>query len=146
MTTKTLTRVTKAGKAEAHWYVVDARGKVLGRMATKVAELLMGKGKPNYDPSQEMGDHVVVLNAKVVAVTGKKESKAYYRHSGYPGGLKETDLETLRKTDPERIIRNAVSGMLPKNRLRDRRLANLHVFAGEEHQFEDRKPQEVDLG
>ncbi|KAF9106764.1 54S ribosomal protein L23, mitochondrial [Mortierella sp. AM989] len=119
------------------WHLVDAKQRVLGRMSVGIAETLMGKHKPIYDPASDCGDYVVVINAKNVHTTGTKaKSKLYRHHSGYPGGLKEVTFENLMEKDPDAIIRKAVSGMLPKNRLRDPRLARLFVFEGEEHPYE----------
>src|SRR6266513_2571706 len=115
-TTKTLTRSTKtpsSSSIERRWYIIDAQNKILGRLSTKAAGLLIGKGKSNYVANLDLGDHVIIINAKKIVVTGSKEGKKYYHHSGYPGGLKETDLATLRKTYPDRIITSAIRGMLP---------------------------------
>jgi large subunit ribosomal protein L13 len=121
------------------WHLIDAEGKVLGRLASRIAPLLMGKKKIGYLPYLDGGDHVVVINAAKVKVTGRKETdKVYYRHSGYPGGLKEETLEELRKRRPEEIIRRAVKGMLPKNKLLRGRLKRLHIFAGSEHDYKDK--------
>jgi large subunit ribosomal protein L13 len=121
------------------WHLVDVRDQVLGRTATKIARFLTGKDKVEYVPHLDLGDYVVVINAKEVAVTGKKEKqKIYYRHSGYPGGLRSEALGDLRKRRPEEIVRRAVKGMLPKNKLQKSMLKRLHVFAGEEHPFEDK--------
>jgi large subunit ribosomal protein L13 len=118
------------------WHLIDAKGKVLGRMATEIAKLLMGKHKKNYSNHMDMGDCVVVINAKDVELTGKKEQqKVYRKHSGYPGGFKEIKFSKLKKEQPEKIIEMAVSGMLPKNRLRDKRLRRLKVFAGDKHPY-----------
>lgn len=114
-------------------HVVDAKGKMLGRLATEVAGLLMGKHKRVYAYHMDMGDVVCVINAGKVAVSGRKEKqKVYYKHSGYPGGFKEVAYSKLKKERPEKIIRLAVRGMLPKNRLQEKRLARLKVWAGEE--------------
>ncbi|KAI9299364.1 50S ribosomal protein L13 [Cunninghamella echinulata] len=119
------------------WHVVDARQRILGRLATNVATTLMGKHKPIYDPAADCGDYVVVINAKDILVSGKKaEQKLYRHHTGHPGGLKEINFENLMKKDPTESIRKAVSGMLPKNRLRDDRLNRLLIFEGSEHPYE----------
>ncbi|KAI8340615.1 50S ribosomal protein L13 [Chlamydoabsidia padenii] len=119
------------------WHVVDARQRVLGRLATNVATTLMGKHKPIYDPASDCGDYVVVVNAKEVMVTGKKaEQKLYRHHTGHPGGLKEINFANLMEKDATESIRKAVSGMLPKNRLRDVRLNRLMIFEGAEHPYE----------
>ena len=134
-----VTKTTKAKEIKREWHLIDAKDKVLGRLATKIAQLLMGKNKPYFTHHLDCGDYVVVINAKEVKVTGKKEKqKIYYRHSGYPGALKETPLWMLREKHPERIIINAVSGMLPKNKLRKDRLARLRVQPGEEHPYGDK--------
>lgn len=121
------------------WHFVDAKGKVLGRMATQIATYLMGKHKPNYSNHMDMGDYVVVVNASDVQVTGKKErKKVYYSHSGYPGGFKVTKFSKLKAEQPEKVIERAVAGMLPKNRLQQPRMRRLKVFAGEKHTYEDK--------
>jgi len=118
------------------WYLIDVKDQILGRVSTKIARHLTGKDKVEYVPHQDMGDHVVVINAKEVGVTGKKEKqKTYYRHSGHPGGLRAETLEELRKRRPEEVVRRAVKGMLPKNKLQKSMLKRLHIFAGEEHSF-----------
>jgi large subunit ribosomal protein L13 len=149
MVTKTLTKTTKTptvGATELKWYVMDAKGQVLGRLASRAAEILLGKSKPQYVASQNFGDHLVIINAKHIAVTGRKEDKKYFSHSGFPGGLKETSLSKLRQTYPDRIIYAAIKGMLPKNRLANERLKRLHLFAGDEHNFGSRELMEVKLG
>lgn len=124
-------------KVERKWHLIDVKDQILGRSATKIARLLSGKDKVEYVPYLDVGDHVVVINAREVAVTGKKErQKIYYRHSGYPGGLKAETLRELRERAPEEIIRRAVEGMLPKNKLQKSMLKRLHIFAGAEHSFE----------
>ena len=131
-----LTQSTKQSDIKRAWHHVDVKGKVLGRVSTHVASLLIGKGKPYYVPHLDCGDYVVVTNAKDVSVTGRKESqKKYRRHSGYPGGFKEETLSRLRGRKPTDIITHAVKGMLPQNKLRDRMLKRLFVFAGEEHPY-----------
>lgn len=126
----------KAKEITRNWHLFDAKGKILGRLATEIAGILIGKHKKTYAPHLDSGDYAVVVNAKEVAVTGKKEKqKVYYRHSGYPGGLKAERLEELRARNPKRIIEYAVWNMLPKNRLRKNRMARLKVFAGGEHPY-----------
>jgi large subunit ribosomal protein L13 len=126
----------KAGDIKRTWHLLDASHQVLGRLSTQAATLLMGKNKVTYAAHLDLGDHVVVINAKAVDLTGNKESdKKYYHHSGYPGGLKVTTAANLRQAHPERLIIHSVSGMLPKNKLRDPRLARLHVFPGAEHPY-----------
>lgn len=125
---------TKASDIERQWHVIDASGKVLGRMATQAASLLMGKHKPIFSRNLDTGDFVVIINADKVRVTGNKaEQKLYYRHSGYPGGLKSISLERMMQTHPTRVIEQAVKGMLPHNRLGASMMKKLRVYAGEEH-------------
>jgi large subunit ribosomal protein L13 len=129
------------------WYVVDAEGKTLGRLATQIADALRGKRKPEYTPHCDTGDYVVVVNAERIRVTGKKlTDKIYYRHSGYPGGIKSRTLGEQLERQPEEVIRKAVKGMLPKNRLARQQITKLHVYAGPEHphQAQQPKPMEVD--
>lgn len=131
-----MTKPTRQKDIERSWHLVDVGGKTLGRVATIIAQLLMGKSKPYFVRNLDCGDYVVVVNASKVHVTGKKElKKTYYRYSGYPGGLRAETLAELRKRRPQAIIEHAVRGMLPQNRLRDRMLARLNVFAGEEHSY-----------
>ncbi|CAG8660491.1 44461_t:CDS:2 [Gigaspora margarita] len=119
------------------WHLVDAKQRILGRMAANIATTLMGKHKPIYDPASDCGDYVVVINSKEVAVTGKKaEQKVYRHHSGYPGGLKTISYKIMLEKKPDEIIRKAVSGMLPKNRLRYRRLNRLFIFPDDKHPYE----------
>jgi large subunit ribosomal protein L13 len=128
------TYVAKGAEAEAlkvgaDWFVIDAANQVLGRLATKVARMLIGKDKPSFTPYLDSGDHVVVINANKIRMTGNKvEQKIYYSHSGYPGGLKEVPAKRIRESKPEWIIREAVLGMLPKNKLRARRAKKLRVY------------------
>ncbi|RKP06948.1 50S ribosomal protein L13 [Thamnocephalis sphaerospora] len=118
------------------WHIVDANERILGRMATRIATTLMGKHKPIYDPAADCGDYVVVINAKSVKVTGRKaQQKMYRHHTGYPGGLKEIPFERMIERKPDEVIRKAVSGMLPKNRLRDVRLKRLLIFPDEKHPY-----------
>ncbi|KAI7833126.1 50S ribosomal protein L13 [Kickxella alabastrina] len=118
------------------WHLVDARGQVLGRLGTQIAQTLMGKHKPIYDPSSDCGDYVVLINAKHINVTGRKrEQKLYRHHTGFPGGLKEITFERLQEKDAEKIIEKAVSGMLPKNKLRKVRLERFMIFPEEEHPY-----------
>lgn len=125
---------TKAADIQRQWHVIDASGKVLGKLATQAATLLMGKHKPTFSPNLDTGDFVVIINAEKVQVSGgKEEKKVYYRHSGYPGGLKSVSLEEMMQADPTRVIEKAVKGMLPTNRLRAVRLKKLKVYVGEAH-------------
>lgn len=140
------TYMAKKGLVERRWYVVDASDKVLGRLATRLADLLRGKGKPVFTPQTDTGDFVVVVNAEKVRLTGNKwQAKVYYRHSGYPGGLKEETAEKLRRRRPEQIVRRAVRGMLPKNRLSDRLIQKLKVYAGPAHPHQAQKPEPLAL-
>ncbi|MFC2041598.1 50S ribosomal protein L13 [Chloroflexota bacterium] len=124
----------KASEIEREWHVIDASGKVLGRLATEVAGLLMGKHKPTFCRHLDMGDFVVVINAEKVSVTGNKaKQKLYYRHSGYPGGLKSISLEKMMQTHPTRVIEQAVKGMLPHNRLEAKMMKKLRVYVGDAH-------------
>ena len=125
---------TKASEIKREWHVIDASGKILGRLATQVARLLMGKHKPIFSPNLDTGDFVVVINAEKVQVTGNKaKQKVYYRHSGYPGGLKSTNLEKMMQTNPTRVIEHAVKGMLPHNRLGAKMFKKLRVYVGDAH-------------
>ena len=128
------------------WYVVDAEGEILGRLASKVAYVLRGKHKPEYKPHVDCGENVIIINAEKVVLTGKKlTDKEYIRHSGYPGGQKvETPVEMLEK-HPERIIEHAIKGMLPKNRLGSELFRNLKVYVGSEHKHEAQNPTKLDL-
>ncbi len=129
-----------------NWWVVDAKDQVLGRLASRIALILMGKRKPEYTPHLDTGDFVIVVNAEKVRLTGKKwQQKVYYRHSGYPGGLKAITAERMRQTHPERLIQLAVKRMLPKNKLGRRMLKRLKVYAGEAHPHAAQKPQPLDL-
>jgi large subunit ribosomal protein L13 len=131
---------------ERRWYLVDAEGQTLGRLATRIADTLRGKRKPEYTPHVDSGDFVVVVNAEKVAVTGKKrEQKLYYRHSGYPGGLRSRPLGDELERRPTEVIRKAVKGMLPRNRLARQQLTKLKVYAGPEHPHEAQKPQPLAL-
>lgn len=133
------TYITKQKDIKRQWHLIDVGGKILGRQATKITHLLMGKNKVYYTPHLDCGDYVVVINAGKVRVTGKKlKQKIYYHHSGYPGGLKEISFEQQLKKDSRKIIQWAVKNMLPKNKLRKKRLARLKVFASEEHEYGDK--------
>ena len=136
----------RAQDVQHSWYVVDAENKTLGRLATEVAHRLRGKHKAEYTPHVDTGDFIIVVNADKVRVTGNKEDKKkYYRHSGYPGGIKETSLGRLRETHPERIIETAVKGMLPKNPLGRAMYRKLKVYAGPEHPHAAQQPQPLEL-
>ncbi|MFC1874383.1 50S ribosomal protein L13 [Chloroflexota bacterium] len=128
---------TKASEINREWHIFDASEQILGKLATQIAQLLMGKHKPIFCRHLDVGDYVVVINAEKVKVTGNKaKQKFYYRHSGYPGGLKSTSLEKLMQTHPTRAIEHAVKGMLPHNRLETRMMKRLRVFAGETHPYQ----------
>jgi len=132
------------GKTEPQWLLVDADGQGLGRMATQIAYYLMGKHKPTYTPGVDMGDIVVVLNASKLRFSQKRlESKRYYWHTGYPGGIKSVDLKDLMAKYPDRVIRRAVWGMLPHNKLGRKLLKRVKIYAGNEHPHEAQKPQPV---
>ncbi len=140
------TLMAKPSEIEKKWYVVDATEKTLGRLATKIAMILMGKHKPLYTPHVDTGDYVVVVNAEKVKLTGKKlDQKMYYRHSGYPGGLKMVTARQLLQKHPEKLIYLAVKRMLPKNKLGRRMLKKLKVYAGPEHPHQAQKPQPLEL-
>jgi large subunit ribosomal protein L13 len=140
MTAKTHT--VRESEIERRWYVVDATDETLGRLASRVARVLEGKNKPTYSPTLDSGDHVVVINAAKIAVTSDKlESKLYIRHSGYPHGLKAETLGHLLERRPEEVIRRAVKGMLPRNRLGAKQLTKLKVYAGPEHPHQAQRPE-----
>ncbi len=128
------------------WFLVDAEGLVLGRLAAELAKILRGKNKPIFTTHMDVGDHVVVVNADKVVLTGNKlRDKVHYRHSGYPGGLKETPYEVLLKDKPELVVEKAVRGMLPKNRLGRSMLKKLHVYAGPDHPHQAQRPERIEL-
>jgi large subunit ribosomal protein L13 len=140
------TFVATPAHRERNWLVVDAAGKTLGRLATQIADLLRGKGKPEYTPHVDTGDFVVVINAEKIAVTGNKlADKRYYRHSGYPGGLKSRTLQDMLERQPEEVIRRAVRGMMPRNRLARKQLTKLKVYAGPDHPHAAQKPQPLEI-
>jgi len=140
------TRFPKPSDIERKWYLLDAKGKVLGRLASEIAQILRGKRKSLYAPNIDTGDHVVVINADKVVLTGNKEQKkAYYRHSGYPGGLKEIPYLKMKESRPEEMIIHAVKGMLPHNRLGRAMIKKLHVYSGSEHPHAAQKPEPIDL-
>lgn len=140
------TTVVNPKNIERKWFLVDAEGKTLGRLAVAIADILRGKNKPEYNPSHNNGDYVVVINADKVKLTGNKmDQKMYYRHSKYAGGFKEETAAELMARKPEMILTKAVSGMLPKNKLRDDFLENLKVYAGTEHPHEAQQPINLDL-
>ena len=136
----------KPKEIEQRWFVVDAEGQTLGRLATRIADTLRGKRKPQYTPHVDTGDFVVVVNAEKIAVTGKKlEQKRYYRHSGYPGGLRSRTLAEQLERRPTEVIRTAVKGMLPRNRLARRQITKLKVYTGPDHPHEAQNPQPLPL-
>jgi len=140
------TYTPKPEDIERRWYVVDAQGKTLGRLASEIARILRGKHKPIFSPHMDTGDFVIVINAEKVHVTGRKlTQKFYYRHSGYPGGLKAISLRDQLKKHPERVIQHAVRGMLPKNRLGRKMIKKLKVYAGPDHPHKAQKPEPLDL-
>jgi len=136
----------KTADISREWYLIDASSAPLGRVATEIAKYLIGKSKPTYTPHVDNGDYVVVINAADVVVTGNKETgKVYYRHSGFPGGIKDATLKEVREKFPERIIESAVKGMIPRNKLADGRLGRLKVFAGEAHAHTAQTPKKVEV-
>ena len=140
------TYAVKASEIERQWWVVDASDQTLGRLATRIATLLEGKHKPTYSPHIDTGDHVVVVNAGRVRVTGNKLlQKRYYRHSGYPGGLKEESLQALMARKPELVIERAVKGMLPQNSLGRAMFKKLKVYGGPDHPHQAQQPQAAEL-
>lgn len=136
----------KPGAVAGDWYVVDADGKTLGRLASEIAFRLRGKHKPEYTPHVDTGDHIVVINAEKVHVTGRKrEQKRYYRHTGYPGNMKETTLQELLDRHPERVIEQAVKGMMPRNPLGRAMRRKLRVYAGAEHPHTAQQPKTLEI-
>lgn len=128
------------------WFLVNAKGKIIGRLATRIATILLGKGKVSYLPYKDSGDYVVVVNSAKIAATGRKEeNKKYYRYSGYPGGLKERTLKTLRVEKPEEILRHAVVGMLPKTKLGKQIVKKLYIYPNEKHPHEAQKVESVEI-
>lgn len=140
------TFMANPAKIDRKWYVVDAEGKTLGRLASEVAKVLRGKNKPEYTPHVDTGDYVIVVNAEKIHVTGKKlDQKIYYHHSDYVGGMKETTLRELMAKKPERAVELAVKGMLPKGPLGRAMIKKLHVYAGPEHNHAAQKPEVLEL-
>lgn len=140
------TFMANAGNIERKWFVVDAEGQTLGRLAAEVAKVLRGKHKPTFTPHVDTGDYVIVVNAAKVKLTGKKLiQKIYFRHSGYPGGAKFTQAGHMLETRPERVVEMAVRGMLPKNKLGEQMYRKLSVYAGAEHPHQAQKPEELKL-
>jgi large subunit ribosomal protein L13 len=140
------TYVATPADRQRDWYLIDAEGKTLGRLATQIADALRGKRKPEYTPNCDTGDFVIVVNAARIKVTGNKlNDKVYHRHSGYPGGLRSRTLGEMLERRPEEVIRKAVKGMLPRNRLARRQLVKLKVYAGAEHPHEAQKPTPMEV-
>ncbi len=140
------TYATKPEDIERRWYVVDAEGKILGRLASEVAKILRGKHKPYFTPHLDTGDYVIVINAAKIRVTGRKlDDKIYYRHSGYPGGLRSATLAEMLKKRPTRVIRLAVRGMLPHNRLGRAMMRKLKIYEGESHPHQAQNPQPLEF-
>ena len=146
MTLTTKTWNAKPAEVERRWYLVDATGQTLGRLATRIADVLRGKDKPEYTPHVDTGDFVIVVNAEKIAVTGKKlDEKIYYRHSGYPGGLRERTLREQLARRPTEVLRGAVKGMMPRNRLARAQLGKLKIYAGSEHPHAAQSPEPLRL-
>jgi len=140
------TWTAKPREIERRWFVVDAEGKTLGRLATQIADTLRGKHKAEYTPHVDTGDFVVVVNAEKIAVTGNKlDDKKYYRHSGYPGGLRERTLREQLNRRPTEVLRKAVKGMLPRNRLARAQLTKLKIYAGPDHPHEAQEPKQLEV-
>ena len=140
------TYMAKAQDIERKWYLVDATDMVLGRLSTEVASILRGKHKPTFTPHVDCGDYVIIVNAEKVAFTGKKlDEKVYFRHSGYPGGLKSRTAKVMLELQPEKVLEKAIRGMLPKNRLGEQMYRKLFVYAGPEHPHQAQKPEVLDL-
>ncbi len=140
------TFTAKPESVKRDWYVVDAEGKTLGRLASEIARRLRGKHKPEYTPHVDTGDYIIVINAEKIAVTGNKETdKVYYSHTEYPGGLRSITLDKLREKAPERIIKSAVKGMLPRNPLGRAMFKKLRVFVGPEHTHAAQQPKELNI-
>jgi large subunit ribosomal protein L13 len=140
------TYTAKPGEIARDWYVVDAEGQILGRLATQIADTLRGKGKPQYTPHVDTGDFVVVVNAEKITVTGQKlDQKRYYRHSGYPGGIRSRTLREQLDRRPTEVLRKAVKGMLPRNRLARQQLTKLKIYAGPEHPHAAQSPKPLEV-
>lgn len=145
-TTSFKTYTAKPGDIEKKWVLFDAEDKPLGRLATKIATILRGKHKPMFTPHMDTGDNVIVVNAEKVKLTGNKlQQKEYFRYTGYPGGERFTSAEEMMEKDPAFVIKNAVKGMLPKNRLGDKLLTNLRIYAGPVHPHEAQQPEKMEL-
>lgn len=143
---KMKTYTANSNDRDRRWYVIDAEGKTLGRLSTQIADLLRGKRKPTFTPHVDMGDFVIVINAEKVSVTGRKRTeKLYHRHSGYPGGLKTRTFEEMIERKPEDVIRLAVKGMLPRNRLSRRQITKLKIYAGPDHPHAAQAPETLEI-
>ncbi len=143
---KPKTTVPKLSQIEPKWYVVDAEGKILGRLASRVAAILRGKHRPEFTPHLDLGDHVIIVNADKIRVTGKKAQQKYYvRHSGYPGGLKKVSYTRMLHEHPERILYHAIKGMLPHNRLGRKLLKKVRIYAGPDHPHQAQKPEPLEI-
>jgi large subunit ribosomal protein L13 len=140
------TFMAKQNEIEQKWYLADAEGAVLGRFAAKIAPILMGKNKPTYTPNVDTGDYVVVINAEKIRLTGNKaQTKQYQRYSGYPGGQKTESYQHMISKKPQEVLRLAIRRMLPKNKLADKMLSKLKIYAGSEHQNHAQKPEKIEL-
>jgi len=140
------TYMAKAGEIERKWYVVDAEGKTLGRLATEVASLLRGKHKPTFTPHMDTGDHVIIVNAEKINLTGNKwNDKIYYHHTGYLGGIKQRTAQEMKEKQPQKMLEIAIKGMLPKGPLGRQMYRKLHVYAGPEHPHQAQQPQTYEL-
>ncbi|MHB2042095.1 50S ribosomal protein L13 [Aerococcus mictus] len=140
------TYMAKASEVERNWVVLDATDIALGRLAAVATNMLRGKNKPTFTPNVDTGDHVIIINAEKVKLTGNKaQDKKYYHHTGYPGGIKETTAGKLRAEKPERLIETAVRGMLPKNRLGRKQFTHLHVYSGSDHKHQAQQPETIDI-
>jgi large subunit ribosomal protein L13 len=140
------TRSANKATVNKEWYIVDATGEVLGRLASKVAKIIRGKNKPDFTPHVDCGDNVIVINAEKVKLTGNKiQDKQYIRHSGYPGGQKSVTADILMRKNPVKVVEHAVKGMLPKNRLGNAIFKNLYVYTGPDHEHEAQQPKELNL-
>ena len=140
------TYTPKGAEIEQRWFIVDAEGLTLGRLATQLAVILRGKHKPTFTPHMDLGDYVIVVNAEKIKVSGKKEEqKQYYRHSGYPGGFRSTSLNDMMRTHPERVLEAAVRGMIPHSSLGEAQMRKLKVYAGTNHPHTAQKPAPLDL-
>jgi len=141
------TYIPKLNEINQKWLVVDANGQILGRLASEVASILRGKNKPIFTPHMDVGDYVIIINAGKIRVTGKKaKTKKYYRHTGYPGGLRSDSYSDLIKSNPARILEKAIWGMLPHNKLGKKIYKKLKIYAGNEHPHEAQKPEKIEIG